>query len=121
RAAALMTPEFRAARLAHGTIDAWVSMHRAAKTLERGFPAAGTLLVARSAKALTRVLFALESRWVPLDHWLEPELETLADPLRIGPRIVTALKERRPGPLLEALTALENRLASEGVARAADR
>ncbi|HET9326152.1 MAG TPA: hypothetical protein VFQ05_05205 [Candidatus Eisenbacteria bacterium] len=121
KAAALMTPEFRSARLAHGTIDAWVSAHRAVKTMERGFQAAGTLLVARSAKALTRVLFAMESRWAPLDHWLERELETLDDPLRIGPRIVTALKERRPAPLLEALTALENRLASEGVARAADR
>lgn len=121
RAAALMTPEFRTARLAHGTIDAWISVHRAGRTLERGFQAAGTLLVARSAKALTRVLFALESRWAPLDHWLERELETLDDPLRIGPRIVTALRDRRPAPLLEGLTALENRLASEGVARAADR
>jgi hypothetical protein len=120
-AAALMTPEFRTARLAHGTIDAWVSAHRAGKTLERGFQAAAMLLVARSAKALIRVLFALESRWAPLDHWLERELETLDDPLRIGPRIVLALKERRPGPLLEALTALENRLTNEGVARSTER
>lgn len=121
KAAGAMTPEFRAARLAHGTIDAWVSAHRAGKTLERGFQAAATLLVARSAKALVRVLFALESRWAPLDHWLERELETLDDPLRVGPRIVAALKERRPTPLLEALTSLENRLASEGVARATER
>jgi hypothetical protein len=77
--------------------------------------------VARGAKALARALFALEWRWTPFDHWLERELVTLDDPLRIGPRIVAALRERRSAPLLEALTSLEDRLAEEGVARPAGR
>jgi hypothetical protein len=119
--AALMTPEFRHARIAHGTIDAWVAAHRAGKTIERGYDAAGIVLVGRGARALTRVLFALESRWTPLDHWLERELATLADPAQVGPRILAALRQKRPAPLHEALTVLEGRLADEGVPRPAGR
>jgi hypothetical protein len=120
-AAATMSREFRAARLAHSTIDAWVAAHRARKTFDRGFRAAGAMLVTRGAKALGRVLFALEHRWTPLDHWLECELATLEDPLQIGPRLIAALTALDPTPLAEAVAALEDRLAEEGVPRPAQR
>jgi hypothetical protein len=120
-AAAHMFPEFRRLRITHGTIDAWVAAHRAVKTVERRQEAAVALLVARGTKALARVLFALESRWTPLDHWLERELATLEDPERVGPSLVAALREKSSAPLLQALTALEDRLAGEGVPRPASR
>lgn len=116
-AAALMSPSFRARRLRHATIDAWIAPYRAVKTFERGFLAAGRLLVARGARALVRIVFALEGRWVPLDHWLEPELATLTDPASVVPMILAALREGSPKPLEEALARLEEPLAAEGVAR----
>ena len=79
--------------------------------------AAGRLLVARGARALARIVFALEGRWVPLDHWLEPELATLTDPASVVPMLLAALREGNPKPLEEALSRLEEPLAAEGVAR----
>lgn len=121
KAAASMSAEFRYARLRHATIDAGSAAGRAEKTLKRGFEGAGRLLVARSAKALARLLFALEWRWVPLDHWLEPELKTLADPSGAGPKLVEALVSGQPAPIREALKGLEDRLFEEGVPRPEDR
>ncbi|HUS17334.1 MAG TPA: hypothetical protein VM536_20245 [Chloroflexia bacterium] len=120
-AAGRMDPAFRHLRLLHATLDTAIAARRAQKTLGREFPAAGRLLIARGAKALARILFALESRWVPLDHWLEPELRTLTDPTGAGPQLLTALGEARPEPLLTALAGLEDRLAAEDVPRPADR
>lgn len=113
-AAAAMAPAFRRARIQHAALDAVAAATRARKTAARGHGAAARLLVARGARALARVLFALEGRWAPLDHWLEPELATLADPQGAAPRLLAALLEGRPEPLLEALTALEGPLAAEG-------
>jgi len=120
-AAARMDPDFRARRLQHATIDAWVAVYRADRTLRRGFEGAAHLLVARGARALARVAFALEWRWVPLDHWLEAELRTLQDPDQAGPAIVEALVNGTPALLKDALTRLEDRLYSEGVPRSAGR
>jgi hypothetical protein len=120
-AAGRIDPDFRAKRLRHATIDAWVANYRAAKTLGRGWEAAGKLLVARGARAMSRLAFALESRWVPLDHWLEAELKTLDDPEQVGPAIVEALTGGTPEPLAAALARLEDRLHAEGVARPAGR
>ena len=58
---------------------------------------------------------------MPLDHWLEAELKTLDDPQGTGHAIVEALVIGTPRPLVEALNALEDRLASEGVPRPAGR
>ena len=59
---------------------------------------------------------------MPLDHWIEPELRTLADPTGAGPRLpIAALVEGQPAPLLAALRGLEDRLAAEGVPRPAER
>jgi hypothetical protein len=116
-----MDPAFRRRRLAHATIDAWVVPHRAAKTRRRGFEAATRLLVARGARALVRVLFALEGRWTPLEHWLEPELASLADPADAAPLVLEALREARIEALEQALARLEEPLAAEGVARPAGR
>ncbi len=116
-AAGLMAPEFRRLRLVHATIDAWIAPYRATKTFERGFTAAGRLLVARGTRALARILFALEGRWVPLDHWLEPELATLTDPAGVVPLLLGALREADPRALDDGLARLEEPLAAEGVAR----
>jgi hypothetical protein len=121
RAVGRMDPAFRAKRLQHATIDAWIANYRAGKTLGRGWEAAGKLLVARGARAMSRLAFALEGRWVPLDHWLEPELKSLDDPEQVGPAIIEALRQGTPEPLTAALTRLEDRLYREGVPRATGR
>jgi len=121
KAVSEMSAEFRRLRLIHATIDAGVAGRRGQKTLKRGFEGAGRLVIARGAKALSRIVFALEWRWVPLDHWLEAELKTLEDPAQIGPLIIEAVVETRPELLLEGLKRLEDRLFEEGVPRPAGR
>lgn len=120
-AAGQMDAEFRRLRLLHATIDAWVAPYRAKKCQQRGFHGASRQLVARGAKALARLMFALEGRWVPLDHWLEAELGTLADPTGTGPQIIEALVTDEPDLLVAALAGLEETLAAEGVARPNER
>lgn len=115
QAAAAMSPAFRRARIQHGALDTTLAIARARKTGTRGFPAATHMLIARGAKALSRVLFALENRWVPLDHWLEPELGTLADPHGAAPLLVEALTTGRYEPLQQALDQLREPMALEGV------
>ncbi|HKG23916.1 MAG TPA: DUF4037 domain-containing protein [Blastocatellia bacterium] len=119
--AARMDPDFRRTRLLHATVDAWAAQRRAAKTLRRGGDMAVRLVLARGVKALSRVMFALEWRWVPLDHWLEAELSTLDDPEGAGKLLIEALALSRPEPLAEALDRLEDALYDEGVARPAGR
>lgn len=120
-AAGRMDETFRRLRLVHATIDAAGAVYRARKTKTRGFDAAGALLVARGARALLRIVFALESRWVPLEHWVEREVATLEDLEGAVPLVLEGLREGRPEPLIDALTRLEDRLAAEGVARPAER
>lgn len=110
-----MDPEFRANRLKHAVIDAWIPPYRAGKCLKRGQMASVNLLVSRGARALIRLVFALESRWVPLDHWLEPELRTLHDPNGVAPCIVDALKTGDPAHLTKGLNLLEETLLAEGI------
>ena len=116
-AAARMGEDFRRARLLHGTIDAGISLKRAAKTRGRGMEGAALLLLARGAKALTRVLFALEWRWAPLDHWLEPELRTLKENEEAARKLLESLRTSDPLLLSDALNSLEDRLHAEGVPR----
>jgi hypothetical protein len=120
-AAARMDAEFRRARLLHGTIDAGVALRRTVKTKGRGMEGAAHLLLARGAKALSRLLFALEWRWVPLDHWLEPELRTLKAGGEAARKLVEALRTGDPSLLNDALNSLEDRLHAEGVPRPAGR
>ena len=98
-AAGRMDPEFRRLRLQHATIDTWIATYRAGKTIKRGMPAAGRILVARAAQAFTRVIFALEHRWVPLHHWLEKELKTLQDEAQVGPLLLAAVMDADPAPI----------------------
>jgi predicted nucleotidyltransferase len=116
-----MPADFRTKRLIHSTIDAWIPPYRANKCLKRGQTASTHLLVARGARALSRLVFALEWRWVPLDHWLEPELRTLRDEVHAGPLIVEALNSGEPRPLQDALDALEPALQAAGVPEPAQR
>jgi hypothetical protein len=110
-----MDGDFRSKRLPHATIDTVIAINRAGKTRKRGFKGAEHLLVARGAKALSRLLFALEWRWVPLDHWLEPELRTLQDPTHAGEQLLEALRSGTYEPLREGLKRLEDRFVAEGV------
>lgn len=110
-----MQADFRTKRLIHSTIDAWIPPYRANRCLKRGQTASAHLLVARGARALSRLVFALEWRWVPLDHWLEPELRTLRDEAHVGPRIVEALNSGELKPLQDGLNALEPALQAAGV------
>ncbi|MCA1633818.1 MAG: DUF4037 domain-containing protein [Acidobacteria bacterium] len=115
--AALMDEGFRRALLLHGTIDAGIAVKRALKTGGRGLEGAARMLLARGAKALARVLFALERRWVPLDHWLEPELKTLKEGEDAARGLLDALRSGDPATLGDALKSLEDRLHAEGVPR----
>lgn len=116
-----MDPEFRRLRLLHAAIDTGINVGRAPKTLKRGAEAATRILIANGARGLARLLFALESRWVPLFHWLEAELKTLEDPTGGGPKLLDALMTGSSEPLREALTDLEDRLYEAGVPRRKDR
>jgi predicted nucleotidyltransferase len=116
-----MEPDFRAKRLRHATIDAWIPPYRAGKCLKRGQVATAHLLVVRGARALIRLAFALERRWVPLDHWLEPELRSLKDEAGVVPHILAALMTLEATHLESGLATLEEALASEGVPRPAGR
>jgi hypothetical protein len=121
RAAGRMDPAYRQARIRHGALDTVLAIGRARKTETRGFPAATAMLVARGAKTLARVIFALENRWVPLDHWLEPEVRSLSDPLGAGQLLLEALTLGQYEPLQEALDRLQASLAQEGFPPQADR
>ncbi len=114
-AAGRMDDGFRRARLRHGVLDAWVAARRGVKTQRRGWPVAVRALTARGAHALARIVFALEHRWVPLDHWLDAELATLDDPAGAGPLLCQALLEGAPEPIMTALGRLSEALAAEGV------
>jgi len=109
--AAVMTPEFRRARVQHGTLDALIAVNRIKKSQRRGNEGSTRMLVARGVKAMARVVFALEDRWVPLDHWLEPELRSLGGEAAL---VLEALLESRYEPLQEALERLTPRLEAEG-------
>jgi hypothetical protein len=110
-----MSPEFRAARLRHAAIDAWIAPRRAAKTSARGAVSAARLLVVTGVRAITRVLFALEWRWAPLDHWWERDLATLSDPQGAREPLLEAMRTLDAKPLETALGRLDSALAAEGV------
>lgn len=114
RAAAAMAPGFRQARILHGALDTVVAIARARKAEKRELPVATAMLLARGAKALTRVLFALERRWAPLDHWLDPELASLADPVGAVPALIDAITGGRWEDLQTALDRLQRQLEAEG-------
>jgi hypothetical protein len=109
-----MDPAFRRARIQHGALDTVLAIARARKAERRGLPAATATLVARGAKALTRTMFALEHRWAPLDHWLDPELRSLADPAGAVPALFEAITGGGHAALQQALERLQPRLEAEG-------
>jgi hypothetical protein len=73
------------------------------------------MLAVRGARALIRLAFAIEWRWVPLDHWLEPELRTLTDKAGVVPHILAALTTVDATHVEAGLAALEESLAAAGV------
>ena len=114
---AQLEPEFRRQRLTHATIDAWIAIYRAEKTARRGEAASARVLRVRSARAVARLLFALESRWVPLDHWLAAELKTLPARNGAAAMLVRGLEEDDVSLLKTVLDSLEDDLFAEGVPR----
>lgn len=111
---AAMPEAFRQARVRHGAIDAIAASIRARKGAKRAMPYATRMLLARGAKALTRVLFALEGRWTPLDHWLEPELASLADAHGVVPLLRAAILDADPAALDAACAGLRPALTPYG-------
>jgi hypothetical protein len=80
RALASMSSTFRDARLRHGYVDIQLAIYRGRQCQRDGRALERSVLAMRGAKALARTLFAIEWRWVPLDHWLSTSLLTLLDP-----------------------------------------
>ena len=109
-----MSSEFRSARILHGALDAGINAHRSQKARSRSQEVAARALIGRAALALTRIVFALERRWAPLDHWLEKELRTLEDPSAAADGIRDGLTNADPAAIFHALSRLEARLAADG-------
>ncbi|HYM81975.1 MAG TPA: DUF4037 domain-containing protein [Candidatus Limnocylindria bacterium] len=114
-AAGAMDESFRRTRLQHAMIDGWVASRRAEKTVKRRAEGAVRLLLSRAARALIRIAFGLESRWVPLEHWLERELATLPDPEGTGSAALQVLAKPDPRIAIAALERLEPRLLAAGL------
>ena len=108
-----MGSTFRKKRIIYSTVSTTIAIGKACKALQRGCEAAGRMTVARGAKALSRILFALEWRWVPPDHWLEQDAKTLSDPARAVPVLMEALKTGDPLVLRKALEQLEETFPSD--------
>src|SRR5439155_1263965 len=103
------------ARIRNGAVDGWVATRRLQKTLSRGAPVAIRLLATRAVRAIARVVFALEGRWVPLDHWFDAELGTLTDAAGALPHLRAGLEDTDPAPFEVALNALAPALEPWGV------
>ena len=110
-----MDLDFRRLRLTHATIDAWIAIYRTQKTARRHYEAAARVLLVLAARALARIAFALEGRWVPLDHWLQGELLTLEDKSEVVPLLIRALIDTDIALLQRALESFEAVLAREVV------
>jgi hypothetical protein len=122
RAIKTMDPHFRQRRLLHAAVDAWLAVDRGKKMCRRGGAEISLRLVmARGAKAVARLIFGLEGRWVPFDYSLEPELQRLPDPTRSAEYLLKAVAGDSPDLLGESLDRLEDRLYAEGVPRRAGR
>lgn len=115
RAVAEMPDAFRRTRLRNAAVDGWVATRRLAKTATRHASLAERLLAARAAHAIGRIVFALEGRWVPLDHWFDAELETLADAAGAVPHLRAGLSGTDPVAFEAAMQALGSALEPWGV------
>lgn len=113
-AAGRMDPAFRTARLRHAALDALIPVRRAAKMRTRGVPLGMRVLAHRAVRALIRIVFALEERWVPLDHWLDRELATLADAAGAVPALREGIETGALEPLEKTLERLGPTLDREG-------
>ena len=99
---ASMNAAFRSLRIRHGLLDVVLAANRARTCEARGQVVESRLILSRGARALSRVLFALEWRWVPLDQWLTFGLSTLHDRADCSQLVADVLQELSWRPLLEA-------------------
>lgn len=111
---ASMPRSFRTARLRHGVVDMTFACERGRRCARRGQDVERILLVARGARALNRVLFALEWQWVPLDHWLTFGLSRLSDPADCAAFCREAIETGSIDPLHEATERLRVYLSRTG-------
>jgi hypothetical protein len=102
-----MDATFREKRIAYAAVSTTVAIGKAFKALERGYEASGRLALARGVTSLARLIFALEWRWKPTDHWLEQDAKTLADASGAFPFLIEALTTGNPAWLREAMNRLE--------------
>jgi hypothetical protein len=108
-----MDEDFRRKRVCYAATSLTIALGKTGKALQRGYEISAMLSLVRATKACSRVLFALERRWCPPDHWLEKEILTLKDAAQTGPLLLQAIKERCPEPLREALLRLEKTFPDE--------
>ena len=109
-----MPRAFRDARIVHGLVDTRRAVGRARRTLARGHVGPGRLVVASGARALARVAFALEHRWMPADHWLAHDAAALGVGREAVAATLQALEQGDPAPLVAGLDALRPALEAEG-------
>ncbi|GCE22239.1 hypothetical protein [Dictyobacter kobayashii] len=112
-AVAEMDASFRTLRIRYAAVSTTVAIGKACKALQRGYKTSSQLVVSRGAIMLARLLFALEWRWKPTDHWLEPELLTLKDPAQASLLLLEAVRSSSPYALREAMNRLENTFLQE--------
>ena len=107
---ASMPAGYRAARMRHGLVDIALASERGRRCERRGQDAERVILVVRGARALARVIFALEWQWVPLDHWFTFGLSRLSDPSDCAGLCRDALATTSVEPLVEAASRLREHL-----------
>lgn len=103
---ASMDPDFREQRIRHGLLDVVIAADRARTCEARRQVVEQRLILIRGARALSRVLFAMEWRWVPLDQWLTFGLSTLHDGAACSRLVVDVLSDLSWRPLALAETRL---------------
>ena len=110
---ASMPDSYRTARLRHGVLDITLACERGRRCEQRGQNVEGLLVAVRGARALARVLFALEWQWVPLDHWFTFGLSRLSDPAGCADLCREALETGSVAPLVNAAARLRGYLSQE--------
>jgi hypothetical protein len=108
---ASMPGGFRTARLRHGVADIAFACERARTCARRGQEVERRLIVTRGARALARVVFALEWQWVPLDQWFTYGLSRLSDPADCAALCREAIEGASIDPLDEAADRLRAHLS----------